>query len=267
MNFLRWNEIQVLTFFFVLVRVSSMLAFLPLLGDRTIPANIKILFGLALSFVVFPLLWSGGVRVDYKVFNSTSQTIWVITSEVSFGILVGFVSRWIFDAVQVAGHVAGTSIGFSMASVLDPHTETQNIALAELQYILVALLFLSMDGHHVFLSAILKSFEVAPLAAINFFANTESVAQYLIQMSAEVLLLGVKLCAPILVVILLLNLAMGIMARAVPHMNVLAVSFSVNILVGLLVVLVSLPGFLSLVGSTFDVYMPELFRFMRLFGG
>lgn len=267
LDLFRWNETQIFSFFFVLVRVSSMLLFLPIFGDRSIPPSVKILFGLAFSCVAYPIAMARGIQVDMSVLDSTMKTAWAVMSELGFGMMVGFVGRWIFDAVQFAGHFASTSMGFSMASVLDPHTETQTMAYAELQYVMAALLFLGLDGHHIYLAATLDSFKIVPLGGANLLANGDSVAQYMISMSAEVIMLGIKLSAPVLVVLLLINMTFGILARAVPQMNVLAVSFSVNIVIGLFVALVSFPGFVNMVTSAFDAYTPELTRFMRLFRG
>lgn len=262
-----WSESQLFGFFLVLVRVTSLLVFLPIFGDRVIPTNVKILLGVGLAFVMFPVLQGQGLHADASIMNSPSRTVWAICCEGMFGAMVGFAARWIFDAVQSAGHFAGTAIGFSMASVLDPHTETQTIAFAELQYILVSLLFLAMNGHHVYLMAIAQSFKSVPVGGIDLLAHGDAVVQYLIHMTAEVLTLGLKLSAPVVVVILIINLTFGILTRAVPNMNVLTVSFTANIVVGLLVVFVSLPGFVNMVGGAFDAYTPELIRFMRLFGG
>ncbi len=244
-----------------------MIFFLPIFGDRAVPSTVKILFGLSFSIVAYPMLRGGGLLVSEEVMSSTSKTAWAVCCEIMFGTMVAFVARWIFDAVQFAGHFIGTSIGYSMASVLDPHTETQTIALAELQYILIALLFLSLNGHHIYLASILQSFRIVPLGGANLLAHGDSVVQYLIHMTAEVISLGLKLSAPVLVVSLIINLTFGVLSRAVPQMNVMAVSFTANILVGLIVVIVSLPGFINMVGGAFDIYGSELVRFMSLFSG
>jgi flagellar biosynthetic protein FliR len=266
-NFLIWSESQVIAFFFVLARVTSLLLFLPIFGDKVIPPTIKILFGLSFAVVAFPIAWAQGAHVDPSVLESTWKTAWALMSDIGFGMMVGFVARWIFDAVQTAGHFAGTAMGYSMASVLDPHTETQTIAMAELHYIIIALLFLALGGHHFYLEIILDSFRIVPLAKVNLLAQGDGVIQYLISMSAEVLTLGLKLAAPVMVVSLLINLVFGVLARAVPQMNTMAVSFTVNLVVGLIVALVSLPGFVNMVSGAFDSYTPELTRFMRLFRG
>lgn len=267
LDFFQWNEAKIFTFFFVLTRVTSLLVFLPIFGDKVIPGTVKVLFGVALAAVVYPVAWSRGTRVDLAVADSSLRLTWAIVSDIGFGMMVGFVARWIFDAAQFAGYFAGTTMGFSMASVLDPTGDSQTIALSQLQYLLTAMLFLALDGHHLYLSVILESFRMVPLAGVKLLANGDGIVRYMIDMTAEVIVLGLKLSAPVLVVILLVNLTFGVLARAVPQMNVLAVSFSVNIVVGLFIALVSLPGFVNLVGAAFESYTPELLRFMRLFGG
>ncbi|MBI3544464.1 MAG: flagellar biosynthetic protein FliR [Deltaproteobacteria bacterium] len=241
--------------------------FLPIYGDRAVPPTVKLLFGLAFAFVAFPMLMGSGVGVPPAVLESPSKTAWAVCTEIGFGLMVAFCARWVFDAIQFAGHFAGTSMGFSMASVLDPHTETQTIAVAELHYIMAGLLFLSLDGHHVYLSAILQSFRIVPLATADLLAHGDGVIQYLIHMTGEVISLGLKLSAPVVVVSLILNLTFGVLARAVPQMNVMAVSFTANIMIGLLVAFINLPGFMNAVNGSFDAFTPELVRFMRLFHG
>lgn len=267
MNPFAWSESQIFGFFFVLVRVTSLMIFLPIFGDRAIPPTVKVLFGVALAFVTYPMLAAQGVGISSDIMNNNMKVMWAVACEIGFGMIVAFVARWIFDAVQLAGYFAGTSIGFSMASVLDPHTETQTIAFAELQYLLAALLFLAMDGHHLYLSAIMQSFKVVPLGAANLTANGDSIVQYLIHMTSEVLSLGLKLSGPVVVVALIINLTFGVLSRAVPQMNVMVISFAANILVGVFVVIVSLPGFINMVGGAFDAFTPELVKFMRLFHG
>lgn len=269
-NIFQWNEAQIYSFFFTLVRVTSLMVFLPIFGDRVVPNTVKVLFGLAFAFIAFPLIWAQGGqygRVDPAIVASTSKTLWALVCDMGFGMMIGLAARWVFDAVQFAGHFAGTTVGFSIATVLDPHSESQTIALSELQYMLAVLLFLSMDGHHIYLSSILASFKVVPLGGADLLANGDGVVQYLIHMTGEVLILGFKLSAPVVVVVLIVNLTFGMLARAVPQMNVMAVSFTANIVVGLFVVLVSLPGFVNMVGGALDAYAPELVRFMRLFHG
>ncbi len=266
MNIFEWNELQIFTFFHELVRVSSFLVFLPIFGDKVIPAIVKILFGLALTVVMHPILWSGGYRIDPQVIESTSKLILSILGEITLGVLTGYIARWAFDALQFAGNFAATSMGFSMASVFDPHSESQGISYSELVYVLASMLFLAMDGHHIYLSTMLESFKHVPMAGVKILNMSGEMGQYLIRMTSEVLLMGIKLSAPVAIVIFIINLTFGVVARAVPQMNVLVVSFAANIMIGLFVSLVSLPSYINMVEFAFETYTPEILKFMKILG-
>ncbi len=266
MNFLQWDDVQLITFFHILVRVTTFTMLLPVLGDKALPTIVKILFGFSIACVLHPMLWGQGLRVPQEIMNSPNQLAGSVISEVIFGAFVGFIARWVFDAVQFAGHFAGTSMGFSMASVFDPHTETQTISYAELQYVMTVLLFLALDGHHMYIKSLVDSFSSVPLASPKILTVNQSVFEYLLHMSSEVLSLGFKLSAPIVVVIFLINMTFGILARAVPQLNVLVVSFASNIIIGLFIGLISIPSFMGMVDSAFDTYQSEIHNFIRLFG-
>ncbi|HRK02588.1 MAG TPA: flagellar biosynthetic protein FliR [Oligoflexia bacterium] len=266
MNLFPINEVQLMTAFFVLVRVSAIIALLPLFGDRTVPPTIKVLFSVAMSFVVFPTLWQSGLRFSDVKSQSTGLLVGAVVSELFVGLLLGFFARWIFDAVRAAGYFMGTQMGFSMGSVLDPTTETQTIALAEFQYGLAALLFLAMDGHHVYVNSIMDSFRLIPLGELPVLSKGDTMIRTLIDLTEKVLLLSVHLAAPVLIVMLLVNLAFGLVSRAVPQINMLVISFAANILVGLMIFAVSLPGFHALVGTQFEEYSQQLRSFMTLLG-
>lgn len=266
MSFLSWNEQQIFTFFFVLLRVTTLMFFLPIYGDKQIPAPIKICFGIAFSCVVHPLVWGSGQRIPMDIVNSPYQLVVAIFSEIAFGVMLGFVARWIFDGVLFAGQFIGSSIGFSMASMLDPHTETQTVAIAELQYVLAALLFLAIDGHHMYLSAIIDSTKLVSLGASSLLNSNEELYKYLIKVTSEVIMFGIKLSAPVVVIILVINMTFGVLARAVPQLNALVISFAANIIIGMFVVIISLPAFTSMVNSAFDNYGQDLAHFMKLFG-
>ncbi|MGE4234015.1 MAG: flagellar biosynthetic protein FliR [Bacteriovoracia bacterium] len=267
MNFFEWDEIKIFTFFFTLIRTGSLLLFVPILGDKNVPATVKILLSVAIAFILYPMVWATGQRVGPDVYNHTGQIVLHVVSEICFGMLLGLVTRWVFDAVQFAGQFIGTSIGFSMASVVDPHTETQAIAISELKYILAAMLFLSFNGHHIFLETILQSFHVVPLTKIAWSANVDGILNFLISMTSAVISLGTRLAAPILVVILITNVSFSMLARAVSQMNVLVISFAANLIVGLVVLLFSFPGFLNLVQTSFDGLVPEIAKLLRLMHG
>lgn len=266
-NLLRWNEAQIFAFFFVWIRVSSLLFFVPVFGDKAVPSIVKALLSVALAWVCFPLLWASGTRAQAGSYLTLMGMCMAIAREVLFGALIGFVTRWIFDAANHAGQMAGTAMGLSMASVMDPHTETQTVALAEIKYILALMLFLTADGHHMLLAVINDSFRAVPIGHMEWFAQGEKVITFLADMSAEVIVMSLKLAAPVMAAVFLVNITFGLVSRAVPQMNAFAVSFGASIMTGLFITVLCVPAFTNAVSGMFTDYGPMISRFMELFRG
>lgn len=267
MGLFNWTESQYFLFYFVFVRVSALLVFLPLLGDRMIPAQLKALFALALAYILTPLVFSQGIKIMPQMTQNSASLIYFTLLEAFLGILIGYVARWVFDAIQFAGHFISSIMGFSSASLFDPNQETQVTAISELTYLLTALLFLALDGHHLYLKILFQSFEMLPLGKFHFYLDDPRVLKELLAITANVIELACKFSAPMIIVTFLMNFTFGILSKAVPQLNVLAISFGANICIGLAVLLLSLPHFTAQVNSTFDVYLPSLFHWMRTLGG
>ncbi len=267
MNPFHWDETQIFAFFFAFIRVGSLLIFIPLYGDRAVPTQVKALLAVALAWVLFPFLWADGLRMSPSLAASPMALTLAVGQEVLFGALIGLVSRWAFDAAQIAGQLAGTAMGLSMSSVVDPQTEAQTLALAEIKHIMALLLFLAMDGHVLLLNVIKSSFQAVPPGGINWYAKQTQVIGYLTEMSAEVLLAAVKIAAPVICASLIVNVTFGIVSRAVPQMNIFAVSFGASITVGLFISAISLPSFANAMSGMFVDYGAGILRFMELFHG
>lgn len=266
-NILSWNEIQIFTFFYVFMRVSSLAFFVPLYGDKALPLNIKVLLAVAISWVCFPVLWNSGLRVAPDMYQHTAVIVTTLAQEIMLGVAIGFISRWVFDASMFAGQFVGNAMGLSMASILDPETETQTVPISEIKYIMALMLFLVADGHLVLLKIINQSFHVVPIGKMVWFAKSDQVIRYLIEMSAEILLLAVKIAAPVIIIVLIINLTFGLVSRAVPQMNVFVVSFGANILIGLFILIVTMPAFTNLISSSFEQYSEQILKFMEMLHG
>ena len=117
------------------------------------------------------------------------------------------------------------------------------------------LLFLSLNGHHVFLKALVQSYEVVPIGGLKV---SRSLIGYVLETSAQVFLIAAKLSAPMALMIFLINCAFGIVAKAVPQINVFVVSFTVNILAGFVVLSLSLPVFGTNMGTVFQLMSQRL---------
>jgi flagellar biosynthetic protein FliR len=244
-----FSQEELLTFFAVLVRYSTLVAVLPFTGDRTIPTPVKILFSLALTIALFPaLVTRGAVNPGEAVVwgATTGGIVGTIALEAMFGLVLGYTAKLLFDAIQVGSSFMANFMGFTMASTYDPHQETQSTVLTEFQMALAMLVFLVLDGHHLMLRAALDSYRVVGLGKAGFGGM---LSERLIDFTSQVFRFGIQIAAPVAVSMFAVYVAFGVIAKAVPQMNILVLSFAISIGVGFFVLLLTIPEFQSVAGS------------------
>ena len=240
MSMANFNLHELMSFFAVLVRLSILFSVIPFIGDRLVPSQIKVFLALTLSIALFPALKAqGAIQVieaakwDGTVGGIASTVAW----ETVFGLGLGYVARLIFDGVAIGANLVGNFMGFSTASVYDPHQESQTEVIAHIQTTLAMLLFLAVDGHHLMIRTLLESYKIVGIGHIGFNAM---LSQKIIQMTGEVFKFGVQMAAPMAIGLFTVNLIFGIMSKAVPQLNILVLSFAVNTLVGFSILFISL---------------------------
>jgi flagellar biosynthetic protein FliR len=216
---------------------------------------VKVLLSLAISMALFPaLIARGEVRPPEASMwgASTGSLAAVMGFEALFAVVIGFVGRMAFEAISFGGNLMGSFMGFSMASTYDPHQESQTQVIAEIQLAISVLTFLALDGHHLMLRAALESYRVVGVGGMGLLANTgfnAAFSQKMVELSGEVVKLGVQLGAPVALALFGVNIVFGVMAKALPQLNILVLSFATSALVGLLVMFLSVPEFQETAGG------------------
>lgn len=252
MSLFQFSQEEVLTFFAVLVRYSVLFAVLPFIGDKMIYGPLKIVFALVVSIAMFPVLISRHY-VDPKdalVWGSQASSIaGTIGLEVLFALALGFTARLLFDAIGFGANLVGNFMGFASANIYDPHQETQTQVVGEFQMSIAMLIFLALDGHHLLLRASLDSYRIVPMGSAGF---TAIFAQRITEMTANVLKFAIQIAAPVGLAIFSVNVAFGVISRAMPQVNILVLSFAVTSLVGMIVLLIGLPEFYTGVAGIFS---------------
>jgi len=245
-------------FIMVLVRVSAMIMMVPALGETSIPATVKWGLAMLITFLLFPI-----VKVSMPPLTDLGlvSMIFGIAGEMLIGILIGFAARFVFAGIQLAGELMGFQMGFSVASVIDPTSGTQVSVISELQYLVSLLLFMTVNAHHLFISAIADSYQAVPPLSVYF---SGALLQALVHLSRDVFVIAIKISAPVAAVLLFTNVAMGLVARTVPQMNVFMVSFPLQIAVGLLFIGLSAPIFIKVTEHLFLGLGEETRMLMRL---
>lgn len=227
MDLINLSQEQFGDFLLIFLRVGIVLFMLPFYGGALIPTTIKAFLALLISFAIFDC-----VDVDTKVLeNGLIGILYIVSTEIIFGIIIGLIARLYFAAIQLAGELIGFQMGLSIANILDPETGSQDSALSQFGYWIALLIFLLLDGHHLFLVSIKDSFELLNFGSVNL---TTELFETIMTLMGKMFELSIKLGAPAITALLLTSAAFGIIARVVPQMNILIVAFPLKIVVGLI---------------------------------
>lgn len=236
---------QFIVFLLVFVRMTSLFIISPVFGRQNMPSYLKIGLAVFSTFIIAPLL----VNVSISYTNFIDFSI-IIFKELLVGIIIGYVSFVLFSAMFVAGQIIDAQIGFGMVNVLDPQSNIQVPLIGNFLYIFAILVFLLVDGHHVLFSALVKSYNIVP---INSFFFTKNLINNIIGIFAETFMIALKIGIPIIGAVLISEAALGILSRTIPQMNVFIVGMPMKIGLGLLTLLLILPGFSNTLDYLFDI--------------
>lgn len=236
--------LQLQIFFLIFFRVAAILMSMPIINGNSIPFLFK--FGLALgaSIVLFPLL-------DLKVFpvlTELSSFVVGAVGEILLGVIIGMAVNLIFVGLQIAGQLSGYQMGMALAEVIDPADGEQIPLLAQFFQIFAFLIFLTVNAHHWFLRALADSFHLVPPLG---FKLSGSLIEQLMRVAGNMFVIAIKVGAPVIAALLLTTIALGLIARTVPQMNVFFVAMPLKIMIGLMFVGFSLPYLSSFLNAVF----------------
>lgn len=243
--------------FLVFVRVGAMLMSAPLLSGRTVPTMLKIGLALLLSFLLLPINQAHFVEVPFEWLPLSL----LIIKELGVGLIVGFLANLVFGAVQLAGQFVGLQMSFSLANVLDP-LYSQSISIIDQLYtVLAGLVFLAIDGHHMLILAIQETLDLVPIGTLQL---NGPMADQLIHLTSGVFVAALRVALPVMAALLLADVAMGLMARTLPQMNIFVVGLPVKLAVGFIVLVTTMPSVNSLLANMFRSTFVDMQTLMRL---
>lgn len=239
-------------FVFPLARILALLATMPPFNNAALPQRIRLIVGLAITFAVAPALppmpaipagsWAG---------------LLILAQQIVIGVMMGFTMRVAFAAIDLAGDLIGLQMGLSFARFYDPQSSGQTAVLGEFLGILTILIFLALNGHLLSISVLVESFRLLPVAAAPIAVKG---AGALLSWAGILFSAGVLLSLPMMAALLIANIAMGVLARVAPQLNLFAVGFPVTIVSGFIVLLISLPYF----GAALERLFDQAFGTLRL---
>jgi flagellar biosynthesis protein FliR len=242
------------TMLLVLVRVTSMLALVPIFSQTQIPQLLRFAIGLTIALVIVrtvPVL---------PPLHGLGELALAVASQAFVGLVFGFVSFLLFTGIQFAGEIVDIQMGFAVVNIINPVTSQSVTVIGEFQLALASLLYLAADAHHALLTGIAQSFQLVPLP---FAATPELVAGDVVRFFTQALFIVFQIAAPVAIALFLVNVMLGLMARVAPQMNVFVVGLPIQIIVGLVMIVVAMPLFGAVFPALLDQSQHQLDTVLR----
>lgn len=230
-------------FALVLVRTGGILGAFPIIGSQMVPLRVRAAMAFAVALAFGPLV---SPTLNLEWLEPVKLSIGLAT-ELFIGVFLGFATRLLLAAVEIAGSIMGFQLGFGVAVQLDPVTQVEVPVLGSFLVIIASLLYFVVDGHHLLLLALGASFSLIPPLGAQLHPPLLVDAVQIMQQTFN---FGIKLTLPLIATSFLIYLVLGILGRVMPQMNVLFLGFPLTISVGLLVMGFGLPLFSSLFQQT-----------------
>lgn len=251
-----FSEVELIAFVLVLIRISSFLVVWPILGQFSVPNPVKVLLAVSITICVFytvrPIYLETPKLIENFMFFSLL--------EVLYGIFLGFIVRAYFFVFEMAADLMSTSMGLNSGQIYNPAMGRSVSAVDSFFVILVALVYLGVNGHHYLLKALVESFQYMNPSQTIF---SKTLFGELTSMMKQIFMLGFKIGAPVVVAIFVSNLVMGLLGKVVPQINVLVMSLPVNIALGFLVLLLALPLLLTETQGVIHMAVNQLFKVIK----
>lgn len=240
-----------LALFLIFLRITSYFIAVEVFFPTGVPQIFKGVFSLILSFGIVS-------SVDYSTLNSLNDNYFLMfyaISEIMTGLILGYITNLVFQAVKLAGSWMDIHAGFSMVNVLDPTSQTMSTLLGNLSYFVALAFFFIIDGHHVIIKMLVESINVIPIGKTIVFQET---LMGVMQTIFNYFTLGVKIAIPLVLIIVITDVCLGLISRTVPTIPIMIFGMPIKNLLGLVTYIILLPLMLKLVGTA--IYnLPDIF--------
>jgi flagellar biosynthetic protein FliR len=244
-QFLRVSEGQLYYAMLLFLRTSGLFVLSPIFGRKNVPNGAKAGIALLLSYLFLSAYPPSGAVFTGNV----AQYALLCTKELAIGLIMGYLTILFFDVAAMAGQLMDVQIGFGMAQIFDPETNNQVSLVSRLLDYALLLFFLVADGHHTLIRILFFSFEKIPVGQVLL---PQSIALVVGQAVGLAFSMAVTVALPIIAAELLLEMALGILTRSVPQLNVFVVGITVKVAAGLLALVLFIPAFASYGDKVFE---------------
>lgn len=226
------------------LRIGGLMTFMPFLGSTAIPARIKAVFTIMITILLYPFC---SVPVVALTFSGWTR---IAIGEIVLGLGAGLCMQFMFEAILVAGQVAGFQLAFSLVNLIDPQTNVDTPVLSVFHQLFVLLLFLQMNVHHWILRGVAKSFVYIPVGSV---AITADATKELFRAGGAMFLVGLQIATPLLFATVLIDITVGFLSKASPQLPAILLSIPLKNLVGYAVLAVAMGLWPSIFEKNFSI--------------
>lgn len=229
-----WPE--AVTFMLVFGRAGGLMVSAPFWGSRVVPLVVRVWITILLAVATYPLVRTVSLADDITILS----VFFSLAGEILLGTVLGWFAQLMFSAMRLAGQEIELKSGLGLIQLVDPHEGSQSGLFSTFFEVIAGLLFFALNGHHLLVQALWSSYKVFPLAGGKFPAR---LLAGLISSTGEVFAIALKVSAPVLIGLLLSDIILGIISRAIPQMNVFMVAQPLQFGLALLLLFLAIPAF------------------------
>ncbi|KLU60386.1 flagellar biosynthetic protein FliR [Peptococcaceae bacterium CEB3] len=249
---LQWN---ISLFLLILARWAGMIMLAPVFGARGVPALVKLGLAVSLSMILYPLMLASQPQIPAGLLLYFA----LILKETWVGLVIGFVISALTAIVEGAGQLIDLQMGFTMGNALDPVYGMQSPMMGNFQLVLATMLLLATNAHYYLIAAMVKSYAYVPISP----AGLPLGIPFFVRLVSEIFALSVQLSMPVFGAMLLSDLGVGLLTRAVPQINVFSIIFAVKIIFGFILLFMAMPLFAVSISHLFNTSMDWLLQLYR----
>lgn len=243
-QFLQWN---VSLFLLILSRWAGMIMLAPVFGARGVPSMVKIGLAAGISFIMYPLIQASAPQIPDNIWLYGALVI----KEVLVGLVIGFLTYCVSAVIQGAGQLIDLQMGFTMGGSIDPVYGVQSAMMGNFQIVLATMLLLATNSHHLLIAAMVKSYTFIPVNP----AGLPIGVDFILNLITSVFSLSIQLALPVIGALLIADIGVGLLSRAVPQLNIFTVVFPVKMIFGFVILIFAVPFFAQSVSHLFDTSM------------
>lgn len=250
---------QFTQFLLVFARVTGILTSAPVFGSKSIPVYARVSLAILLALFMLPM----SILAMNRQPSSLLVLAWWLIIELIYGLAAGFVAALFLQSVQMAGQLIDTQIGFGMVNVFDPQFGQQAPLVGNFKFLIALSVFLALQGHHMLIMAMADNFRAVPLGVQVQLGNA---TKFMVDAVADMFVMAVKISLPVMGTILMTDVALGILARMMPQMNVFVVGITGKLVVGLFMLFMILPFYVSFLEVGFEGIYRDFTRILEILG-